>query len=116
VRYTLKIECRNYRVNRAIDLIDGAIGAANGGCWRPWCARITDYHWKYRYAREFIRPTIDKSMANSVESRGVFFYWHLPDGVYQFSDARLEKGYFEVRNGRRTELSEDEVEEWVNGF
>lgn len=85
---------------------------------RPWVARITGRCEKYTYAREFLRGQIDYSRANSTGSRGVFLYFVLKDGIYEvykhLSWKRSRRYFIRVEVTTITEISREEVEEWLN--
>lgn len=80
---------------------------------RCWVAKITGKHSKFKYAREFIKPEKDYLLANGIGSRGVYFCYHLADGIYEISSPRSWKRtdrYFAKVTGQNLRIiEEDEV-------
>lgn len=85
---------------------------------RAWCAQITGTDPTYGLAREFLRPSVDYSKANSQGTRGVFrFYW-LEDGIYEVSSPaswrNTERYFCRVENGQIVRISKAEVLECLS--
>lgn len=86
--------------------------------FRPWVARITGFHNKYGFTREFIVGMRDYSDANSIGSRGVYEYFALEPGLYEVNECvklGLARRYFiRVENTEITEISRKEVLQCLN--
>lgn len=85
---------------------------------RAWVCKIIGEDPKYKFKREFLRPNIDYSQANSVGSRGVFAYYNLEnDNVYEVSSPASWKNtdrYFcRIENDAIIYMEKDEVLEWL---
>ena len=84
----------------------------------PWVALITGRDPKFTYARKFQRSQKDYSHANSVGSRGVYLHFALKDGIYQVSKheswKRTRRYFIRVHEAAITEITEAEVEAWLN--
>jgi hypothetical protein len=80
---------------------------------RPWVARIAGLDSRWGLRREFVRPNVDYSRANSVGSRGVYGYYLLDDGIYEVSHPvswRNHRRYFvRAAEGRIREIDREEV-------
>lgn len=81
---------------------------------RPWVARITAVDPAGRFEREFLDGQKDFSEANSIGSRGVYYYYHLrPGEVYEVRELvnwTKERRYFCcVEGGRIVEMSREEA-------
>lgn len=85
---------------------------------RPWVARITGRHERYRWAREFLEPTRDYAEATGNGQRGVYYHYWLSRGVYEVYELlswRRDRRWFGVvTGGTITEIKESEIEEWLN--
>lgn len=81
------------RVIRAIDDMLGVPANDRFKHGHPWVAMLTGFDGKYIYQREFVKPRVDYSRANSKLSRYVYFQWWLESGhVYQVSEAQKKIG------------------------
>jgi len=127
-RYPLKIEaigddacqmmrCYHNMVGQALGnaIADQLIGSYPS---RAWAAEITGLDPKYRFARQFLKPTVDYSEANSVGSRGVYRYYWLEEGkVYDVSHPkswkRTDRYFCRVDDRELIEIDKDEVLEWL---
>jgi hypothetical protein len=113
-RLTIKQEWRNYREMKAIRQFDRTLHGSSE-CPAYWLAKIDGFDRMHVFKRTFIDSVVDYSQANSKQSRGVFLYWHLDDGVYQACLGRnYETEFFQVSEGEKTTLGKDEVCEWIN--
>lgn len=84
----------------------------------PWVARIIAVDPAGGFKREFIKPHVDYSEANSKGSRGVFYYFAVEEGhVYEVFERvtwQCSDRYFVYPNlGRLQRLSRDEVIRWL---
>ena len=81
-----------------------------------WIARLVGFNGS-NFSREFIKPVIDRSEANSVESRWVYYYWHLEDGVYEgIFDSNFQRQFLIVQGGNARQATKDEVKLWLNDY
>lgn len=84
---------------------------------RPWVARIAGLDKQYGFKREFQRGQRDYSKANSIGSRGVYEYFALKSGIYEVHERctwkRTRRYFICVENAEITEISREEVEEWL---
>lgn len=107
MRATIAQEYRNYRNHQALRSFDKSAPTY-------WVAKITGRTYR-GFHREFIKPVVDYAKANSKLSRGVYYYWHLDDGVY---DAVLGRNYdrqfLRVKDGQWQQCTKDEVVAWLN--
>lgn len=82
---------------------------------KPWVAKIKGLSYQYDgLEREFIKPLGDFSEANSVKSRGAFFYFHLFDGciyeIYEHITWKKDRRYFVwVHDGQLIEIEKWEI-------
>jgi hypothetical protein len=87
-----------------------------------WVCSIIGADWKYGLNRQFLKPEIDMSEANSKLSRGVFAKYILEtDKVYEIQEQtswRCVRRYFAIvtDDGFIDEISKDEVDEWVKNI
>lgn len=84
----------------------------------PWVARITGVDPSGQFKREFVKPHVDYSEANSVGSRGVFYFFAVEEGrayeVYERTSWKSSDRYFVYADlGRLHRLSRDEVIKWL---
>jgi hypothetical protein len=84
----------------------------------PWVARLTGYHEKYGYERDFLRGRRDYRDANRKGTRGVYLYFLLPPGIYEvraLESWTKDRRYF-VRSadGRAHEIDKGEVDAHLN--
>lgn len=104
-------------------LNEGAPGLGNSileGMGAPyWCAKITGFDPKYKYAREFLKPKKDYSESNSVGSRGIFLFYILENNcLYEVSKPitwKKLRRYFCVvdNNGEIIEIKKEDVDQWI---
>lgn len=87
---------------------------------RPWVAELLGFDLRYTYRREFVRPKIDYTHANSRGTRGVWFWWTLDSGrVYE---ARYRSTWTQwhhrwltvTADGDLKDLTEEEVRQWLS--
>lgn len=80
---------------------------------RPWVARITGLLRDGTLERRFLDGRKDYSQANSVGSRGIYYHYHLPPGLYEVNHPEIWKRcrrYFaRVAGGVLSEIPEEEV-------
>ena len=85
---------------------------------RPWVAKILGRDERYGLARQFVKRQVDYSESNSTGSRGVYYYYHLDEGIYEVNELvswNNERRYFlRSGSGEVTEISKEEVEQWLN--
>lgn len=83
---------------------------------RPWVARIVGIDERFGLAREFVRGQKDYRDANSVGSRGVYYYYLLEPGVYEVcspeSWQRTERYFVASHRGEIVRIERGEVEAW----
>lgn len=104
---TVSAEFRNWRNMRDLRQFDKSTPTY-------WIALIKGFSIK-GFDRDFIRPAIDFSQANSKCSRGVWYYWHLADGAYEGQfDANFKRQYFIVQSGEIRYCEKEDIEEWIN--
>lgn len=81
-----------------------------------WVARLIGFT-PNSFQREFARPIIDRSEANSVESRYVYYYWHLDDGLYEGVFCRnFDRQFFTVESGKIDYITKDQAQTWLNNY
>jgi len=85
---------------------------------RPWVARLIGLDPWYGFQREFVKPQQkDYSQANSIGSRGVFVYYTLEPGIYEVNKretwSRVRRYFIQVDGATVTEISRNEVMEWL---
>lgn len=84
---------------------------------RPWVARITgrDAH---GYVREFVHSSRDYSEANSIGSKGIYEYYALKPGIYEFNECialgQARRYFIRVERAKITEITREDVEAWLN--
>lgn len=92
MKATLKIEAFGDGIAQEIRMMEGLICAIGGKkLWgesekfpRPWVAHIMGRDLKFKYKREFLKPTKDYTHANSKGTRGVFLWYILESGnIYE---------------------------------
>ncbi len=79
-----------------------------------WVAEITGRSRKYRYARSFIQPHVDYTMASDSFNRGVFAYYLVESGrMYEVKEKTPEENlrYFLTvsEHGEKIKLTEEEL-------
>lgn len=72
---------------------------------QPWVARLTGIDERWGFKREFIQGIYDYSHGKRHHTRGVFIYWALPPGLYEFSRPKSWK-HHERFFGRVTETGQ----------
>lgn len=86
---------------------------------RPWVAQIVGLCPQYEFRREFHRPNRDYTDANKLGSRGVWWYYQLPDGLYEIKQLlsyRESRRFFaRVENLKLVEIDKREVLECLAG-
>jgi hypothetical protein len=109
MKTTVSAEFRNWRRMKAIRQFDRSAPTY-------WMAKITGFT-SASFAREFIKPVVDFSQANSVESRGVYYYWHLDDGLYEGVFCRNFQRQFIIVSGGCVEyIDKDRAQAWLNDY
>lgn len=53
---------------------------------RPWVARILGPSVKFEFEREFLKPSKDYRFANSSGSRGVYWFYQVPEGFIEVQE------------------------------
>lgn len=87
--------------------------------WRPpWVAEIVGLRWDGRLERRFLRPNRDYRNANSLGSRGVYFYYLLDEGPIYEVFARTswkssERYFLRIVNGQEERIDQEEVLRWL---
>jgi len=81
---------------------------------QPWCALIVSVAPSGKLLREFVNGQKDYSFANSVGSRGIFFYYALKPGIYEINEPlswKRHRRYFArvVDDNILAEITEQEV-------
>lgn len=108
--------------NFANSLISGAGDALFGQNGtipsRSWVCKILGEDTKYKFKREFLRPNLDYSEANSIGSRGVYAYYNLESGhIYEVSSPvswkNTERYFCRVENDAIVYMEKEEVIEWL---
>lgn len=88
-----------------------------------WVAEIPSFDAVYKYKREFVKPKVDYTEANSVGSRGVYYVYFLEgEKIYEVSDNRGRGNYTKPQRyfarvattGEIEKVSEEYVKEWLN--
>jgi hypothetical protein len=83
---------------------------------RPWVAKIKYCCKTDRIIREFIRPTMNYSRANTTGSRGIYRYYWLNTGVYEIYDIHswkfADRYFCAVENGQLIRVDF----EWVKNY
>jgi len=106
-RSTIRAEFRNYRNMRQLRQFDKSTPTY-------WIAKIVGYT-ASGFKFEFVKPVVDYSQSNSKQSRGVFYYWHLADGVYcGVCDPNFARQYFLCESGVVTTIDKTRAEECIN--
>lgn len=84
---------------------------------RAWCAeiRLVDGG---RLVRDFLRPKVDYSQANSIGSRGVWRYYYLyPRHVYDVSEPQswstTERYFCRIERGHVVKIGREEAVRWL---
>lgn len=80
---------------------------------RPWVAKIVGLCPKYEFSREFAEGSKDYRDANKRGSRGVWWYYQLPPGLYEIKELltyeRSRRFFASVDNLVMTEIDKPEV-------
>lgn len=80
---------------------------------RPWVARVTGLRRDGSFERQFLEGRKDYSQANSVGSRGIYYHYHLPPGLYEVNHPetwkRCRRYFARVAGGILSEITEEEV-------
>lgn len=111
-------------VTRAVGIPDGVVtGREDRQAVRqhtPWLAEITGPDRRYGWARSFLPARRDHADANSVGSRGVWFWWVLESGRYYEchcwpSWGGSERRYLRVDDsGDVVHVEREEVDRWLS--
>jgi hypothetical protein len=85
---------------------------------RSWCCKIIGTDPVYKFKREFLKPNIDYSEANSMGSRYVYAYYNLEEGfIYEVSAPvsrkHTERYFCKVENDHIVYMEKEEVLEWL---
>jgi hypothetical protein len=80
---------------------------------RPYIAKITGPHEKYKINREFQNPD-DKDLSGSKKTGNITF--NLKAGIYEIKQSydKNRKNYFMVENGEKKSISYEEVLKKIN--
>jgi hypothetical protein len=109
MKSTIEAEFRNWRRMKAIRQFDGSAPTY-------WIAKLVGFT-ANSFKREFIKPVIDFSQANSVESRGVHYYWHVDDGLYEGVFCRnFERQFFIADSGKIEYIDKDSAKIWLSDY
>lgn len=116
----LEIELAGDNVRQALKFWSGVadevvpgLGRATFGTMPPcgWCAEVTGFDPKYKYARTFLRFRKDYSRANSKGSRGVYAVYFLEEGkIYEVKDNK-SRWFCTVRDWEIVKLTKEEADE-----
>lgn len=78
----------------------------------PWLARILAWE-PGHVEREFLKPQMDFSRSNGPATRGVFVYFHVPDGLYESECfvkwKQRERNYFLCCGGQCERIKPKEI-------
>lgn len=86
-----------------------------------WVARLTGYSPRFGFRREFLWGIRDYSYGQDHHSRGVYFYWFLPPGVYDtyrhISWKHDERQYIRIDDrGCIHEITKEEADSWLKNY
>jgi hypothetical protein len=84
---------------------------------KAWVARILGTDLKFAFQREFLRGKKDYAEANGTGSRGVYWWYELPEGdIYEVSApqswSRADRYFALSTRGQLVRMELDEVIEW----
>jgi hypothetical protein len=109
MKATVSAEFRNWRRMNAIRQFDKSAPGY-------WVARLTGFT-ANSFRREFIKPVVDFSQANSAVSRYVYYYWHVDDGLYEGVFCRnFERQFFIAIGGKVEYIDKDRAKIWLSDY
>lgn len=127
MRSVLKIEFRydnfNYKFKNLFGVLSAIGGESFGNyvlggkvAYKYWCAEITGFDSKFKYARKFLRYKKDYSEANSKGSRYVYGIFMLEEGKYYEAKGWNYRSFFTCKNWKTVEVDQSEVDEWLKNI
>lgn len=109
MRSTISAEFRNWRTMKQLRAFDKTTPTY-------WLARLVGFRGS-TFERQFVKPVIDFSEANSKLSRYVMYYWHIEPGLYEgVFNPNFDRQWVIADHGDVQFIEKHEAERWLSDF